>query len=81
MTTVAQLLMDQSTVSDVTWMEATQSLRDKLKISVMFCGGFHFSNEGCANLLGLITEMSQKLDAAVIMQGVDDVITTAQSAG
>ena len=81
MTTVAQALMDQSIVSEDTWMRATQSLRDKLKISVMFGGGFHFSNEGCAALLGLLTEMSQKLDAAVIMQGVDDVITTPQPAG
>lgn len=81
MVAVAQVLMDQSTVSDATWVEATQSLRDKLKISVMFGGGFHFSNEGCAALLGLITDMSHKLDAAVLMQEADDAITTPQIAG
>ena len=68
--------------SDPTWADATKGLRDKLKLASMFGGGFTFSPEGCFNLLHLISEMSCKLDAAILMYEVDDVDAAAdQPAG
>ena len=52
----------------MTWMLATAELRSRLKVAVTINGGLQISTEGCRSLLALITDMSQKLDAAVIVQ-------------
>ena len=54
-----------------TWMDATESLRRKLKVAHMIGAGFAFNHEGTVALEGLLTEMAQKLDLGVALQLLD----------